>query len=67
MTDDVLRAWAYLSRVVDWFGPSRIAFGSDWPVCLLAASYDEVFATAESALGDLAPLERNARALYGLS
>jgi L-fuconolactonase len=57
----------YLSRVVDWFGPSRIVFGSDWPVCLLAASYDEVFATAKSALGDLAPLERNARALYRLS
>jgi L-fuconolactonase len=56
----------YLSRVVDWFGPSRIVFGSDWPVCLVAASYDEVVATAEHALGDLAPLERNARALYGL-
>ncbi len=56
----------YLSRVVDWFGPSRIVFGSDWPVCLLAASYDEVVATAEQALGPLAPLERNARTLYGL-
>jgi L-fuconolactonase len=56
----------YLSRVVDWFGLNRIVFGSDWPVCLLAASYDEVVATAEHALGDLAPLERNARALYGL-
>jgi L-fuconolactonase len=56
----------YLARVVDWFGPRRIVFGSDWPVCLLAASYDEVVATAEHALGDLARLDPNARDLYGL-
>ena len=32
----------YLARVVEWFGEERLIFGSDWPVCLLAASYDEV-------------------------
>ncbi|HMK26047.1 MAG TPA: amidohydrolase family protein [Chitinophagaceae bacterium] len=32
----------YLDAVVESFGTSRILFGSDWPVCLLAASYKEV-------------------------
>jgi L-fuconolactonase len=29
----------YLETVLDIFGPSRLMFGSDWPVCLLAAPY----------------------------
>lgn len=29
----------YLEVVLDAFGPRRTMFGSDWPVCLLAASY----------------------------
>ncbi|MEC2344952.1 amidohydrolase family protein [Paenibacillus barengoltzii] len=33
---------AYVNEVLDLFGPERIMFGSDWPVCLLAATYDEV-------------------------
>jgi len=32
----------YVRRVVGWFGPERCMFGSDWPVCLLAASYPQV-------------------------
>jgi L-fuconolactonase len=32
----------YLDLVFDAFGPDRLLFGSDWPVCLLAASYDRV-------------------------
>ena len=32
----------YLDAVVESFGTGRILFGSDWPVCLLAASYKEV-------------------------
>ena len=30
----------YLNTVVEAFGTSRITFGSDWPVCLVAASYN---------------------------
>lgn len=30
----------YLDVVFESFGPNRLMFGSDWPVCLLAASYD---------------------------
>ena len=30
----------YLGTVLDAFGPRRVMFGSDWPVCLLASSYE---------------------------
>lgn len=33
----------YLDVVVDAFGPQRLMWGSDWPVCLLAASYEQVW------------------------
>ncbi|HEY4967479.1 MAG TPA: amidohydrolase family protein [Puia sp.] len=32
----------YIDAVVEAFGTKRIMFGSDWPVCLLAATYDQV-------------------------
>ncbi|MHB8499402.1 MAG: amidohydrolase family protein [Candidatus Acidiferrales bacterium] len=32
----------YLDVVFEAFGPERLMFGSDWPVCLLAASYRRV-------------------------
>jgi L-fuconolactonase len=32
----------YLDVVFDCFGASRLMFGSDWPVCTLAAGYGEV-------------------------
>lgn len=32
----------YMDVIVEAFGPDRIMFGSDWPVCLAAASYYEV-------------------------
>lgn len=32
----------YLDVVMAAFGEDRVMFGSDWPVCLLAASYEEV-------------------------
>jgi L-fuconolactonase len=51
---------AYHRRVVDWFGPDRAMFGSDWPVCLLAARYDEVLGLVLEALGDLDADERDA-------
>jgi len=38
--------------VLDWFGPGRCMFGSDWPVCLLAADYAEVVATMREIVGD---------------
>ena len=32
----------YLDTVVEAFGTGRILFGSDWPVCLVAATYSQV-------------------------
>jgi L-fuconolactonase len=32
----------YLDVIFEAFGPERIMFGSDWPVCTLAASYGQV-------------------------
>jgi L-fuconolactonase len=32
----------YLDVVFDAFGPDRVMFGSDWPVCLLAGGYERV-------------------------
>ena len=62
----------YTQHLLDSFGPSRVMFGSDWPVCLLAASYSEVVGLAESLTQALSPAERNqvfggtSMAWYGL-
>lgn len=40
----------YVRHVVETFGPERCMFGSDWPVCTLAASYDQVVAALEENL-----------------
>jgi L-fuconolactonase len=37
----------YAEVVLDAFGPARVMFGSDWPVCLLAASYADVTSAAQ--------------------
>jgi L-fuconolactonase len=50
----------YADVVLDAFGPDRVMFGSDWPVCLLAASYAEVVGTAETLTTSLSPTEREA-------
>jgi len=41
------------------FEPFRIMFGSDWPVCLLAASYREVVAAAQELTAKLSSAERD--------
>ena len=62
----------YVERALDWFGPSRLMFGSDWPVCLLAASYADVLAAYRASLGTIAPADEerifgaNALACYRL-
>ena len=33
----------YLDTVFEAFGPSRLMYGSDWPVCLFAGSYEQAF------------------------
>lgn len=35
--------WPYLDVVFEAFDPERLMWGSDWPVCLLAAQYEDVY------------------------
>jgi L-fuconolactonase len=50
----------FVDRVLGVAGPERLLFGSDWPVCLLAAPYDVVLATARSLIAGLSPDEQAA-------
>jgi len=58
---------------LDVFGEDRLIFGSDWPVCLLAASYGQVLAAARACLSGLTASARdgvfgaNARRAYRLT
>jgi L-fuconolactonase len=40
----------YIEHVVQCFGFDRLMFGSDWPVCLLAGSYDRVIEALQEVL-----------------
>ncbi|MFI6938138.1 amidohydrolase family protein [Streptomyces sp. NPDC050418] len=70
-TTDTLRPYA--ETALDAYGPGRLMFGSDWPVCRLAASYREVADTAGELLSGLDAGERGevfggtARRVYGLA
>ena len=50
----------YADVVLEAFGPGRVLFGSDWPVCTLAATYAEVHAAADALTADLSDAERAA-------
>jgi L-fuconolactonase len=60
----------YLDLALDSFGPDRLMFGSDWPVCTLGASYSPVVSAALALTSDLSDTERaaifngTARAVY---
>ena len=40
----------YVEHVLKCFGFERVMFGSDWPVCLLAGSYDQVIGALQDVL-----------------
>ncbi|WP_037313311.1 amidohydrolase family protein [Ruegeria halocynthiae] len=50
----------YVDHLLDTFGPSRLIWGSDWPVCTLACSYDRWLDTTDALLKDLTDTERSA-------
>jgi L-fuconolactonase len=62
----------YLDVVLEAFGPGRLMFGSDWPVCLLAGSYADVVGLARGAIAALSRDEQrailggNAMRFYGI-
>lgn len=47
----------YVEAALEAFGPQRCMFGSDWPVCELAASYEQVHHALKEILGGLSPAE----------
>jgi L-fuconolactonase len=49
----------YMDVVVQSFGTGRIMFGSDWPVCLVAASYEEVLEIVTSYFASYSENERD--------
>lgn len=50
----------YVDLALEAFGPDRLLFGSDWPVCLLAASYGQVVHVVRSSVDRLEATERAA-------
>jgi L-fuconolactonase len=50
----------YARQLLEAFGPDRVLFGSDWPVCTLAGTYADAYALAEQAVAALDPAERAA-------
>ena len=63
----------YTDHVLEHFGAERVMFGSDWPVCLLAASYEEVWHAARTlvtgslgAVAEQAVFGSNAASFYRL-
>ena len=69
-TTEAIRA--AVDPVLDTFPVERLIWGSDWPVALLAAGYEETFEQVTGALDRLSADERtavlggNARKFYGL-
>ncbi|MEU0196197.1 amidohydrolase family protein [Streptomyces afghaniensis] len=57
VTEADLASWTiddlrpYADVVLEAFGPDRLMFGSDWPVCTLAATYGDVLDTARRLTG----------------
>lgn len=49
----------YIDIVLDVFGPERIMFGSDWPVCLTAASYKQVCQIVDNNISTLSKDEKD--------
>ena len=62
----------YAEAVIEAFGPERLMFGSDWPVCLLAAEYGQVTDVAKELTAGLdaerraAVFDTTAREVYGI-
>ncbi|MCW3086659.1 MAG: amidohydrolase 2 [Sediminibacterium sp.] len=63
----------YLAAVTEAFGTKRLLFGSDWPVCLVAAGYEEMISIPERYFAPFSAAEQamifgeNARHFYHVS
>jgi len=50
----------YVDVVTEAFGPQRLMFGSDWPVCLLAGEYTDILGIVETLTADWSSSEKEA-------
>lgn len=63
----------YIAHAIACFGKQRVMFGTDWPVCLVAATYKEVMEIAATSLKDFSEDELkafwggNAAEFYGIN
>ena len=57
-TPDTLKV--ALDTVLEAFGPERLMFGSDWPVCLVATSYPKWLQTARNYFNSLSVQQKDA-------
>lgn len=55
-TDDLK---PYVDFCLENFGPKRLMFGSDWPVCLVAGSYTKVIQSLKTLISSLSADEQN--------
>lgn len=78
VTEASWKTWKYediepfMDEVFEAFGPSRIVYGSDWPVCLLAGKYEQQFGVVKQYISRLSESEKamvlgaNAKTFYNL-
>ncbi|MCX2724474.1 amidohydrolase family protein [Roseibium sp. DSM 29163] len=52
----------YVDHLLCVFGPGRLIWGSDWPVCTLAATYEKWISATEQLLSGLS--EEEARRVW---
>jgi L-fuconolactonase len=55
----------YMDAVGEAFGTDRICFGSDWPVCLVAGSYDKMIEVVQKWADQLTSTEQDQ--IFGLN
>ncbi|MBA7554513.1 hypothetical protein ES705_47135 [subsurface metagenome] len=46
----------YMETLLEIFGPNRLLFGSDWPVCKVAAKYKQVLGIVNNFISSLSPV-----------
>jgi L-fucono-1,5-lactonase len=57
----------FLDTVFESFGVERIMFGSDWPVCTLAASYRQIIGIVKRYVSDAGLSKSEKEAIWGLN
>ncbi|WP_428663599.1 amidohydrolase family protein [Runella sp.] len=57
--------YPYLDVVFEAFGPDRLLFGSDWPVCLVAAEYEQVIGLVREYMTNIGFSESDKAKVFG--